>query len=91
MGKKRFTGEQRRLQILDVAAREFSKGGLEVTRIKDIAEICGINEALVYQHFPSKEDLFIAAMEYVQTEILGGRVTIIDGPMNSLEIIGNSS
>jgi AcrR family transcriptional regulator len=87
MGRKRLTGEERRDQILDIAALEFSKHGLEATRIKDIAETCGINEALIYQHFPCKEDLYLAAMAHVQTEMLGGWIAVIDRSTTSLDAL----
>ena len=87
MGRKRLTAEERRTQILDVAAREFSKTGLELTRVKDIAEICGINEALVYQHFPCKDDLYLAAMEHAQTEMFGGWIAILDGSTKALDAL----
>jgi AcrR family transcriptional regulator len=89
MGKKRLTGEQRRLQILDIAAGQFSKFGLELTRIKDIAEICGINEALIYQHFPCKDDLYHAAMEHAQTKMLMGWIEISDKSTSSLDALEN--
>jgi AcrR family transcriptional regulator len=87
MGRKRLTADQRRTQILDVAAREFAKTGLEITRVKDIAEICGVNEALVYQHFPCKDDLYLAAMEHAQTEMFGGWIAILDKSTKALEAL----
>ena len=40
----------------------FSLRGAEGTRTRDIAEACGINEALLYKHFQCKDDLYREAM-----------------------------
>jgi AcrR family transcriptional regulator len=87
MGKKRLTSEQRRNQILEVAAFEFARTGLEITRIKDIAEICNINEALIYQHFPCKDDLYASAMDHMQTEMLGGWRALISKRTSGLDAL----
>lgn len=54
----RLTAEERRRQILEKACEIFSVRGLTGARTRDIADACGINEALLYKHFKSKEDLF---------------------------------
>jgi AcrR family transcriptional regulator len=56
--KQRMTSEQRREQILECAKEVFATRGLAGARTRDIAEACGVNEALLYRHFASKEDLF---------------------------------
>ena len=60
--RKRMKGEERRDQILDVAAREFSRTGFDQTGMDAIARACGISKPVLYQHFKSKDALFTAAM-----------------------------
>jgi len=60
--KGRLTAEERRNQIIEKAAEVFAVHGVAGTRTRDIAEACGINEALLYRHFPSKDDLYREAM-----------------------------
>ncbi len=62
MGKSRPSSEERRQQIIDTAAEVFSIHGVDGTRTRDIAEACQINEALIYKHFSSKDDLYRSAM-----------------------------
>ncbi len=60
--KERLSGEERRTQILDVALRLFADKGFSGTRTREIAELAGISETLIFQHFKTKEDLYRAAL-----------------------------
>lgn len=53
----RLNAEERREAILDAALSVFSRKGFNGTTTKDIAREAGVSEALLYRHFPSKEDL----------------------------------
>jgi AcrR family transcriptional regulator len=52
-----------RARILNVALQEFSRVGLSGARIDAIAAESGFNKAMIYYHFGSKEDLYVAALE----------------------------
>ena len=52
-----------RTRILDAALREFSAKGLAGARTEQIAAAAGVNKALLYYHFESKEKLYLAAFE----------------------------
>ena len=62
--------ERRRNEILKAAVEEFSRCGFDATRIDAVAKRAGIGKSTVYEYFPSKEDLFIAAGEQIVDEIL---------------------
>lgn len=51
--------EAKRDRILDVAARQFAQNGFHGTRVVDIANALGIAKGSVFQHFASKEGLFL--------------------------------
>ncbi len=53
-----MSAERRRAQIIDSARLIFAANGFAATRTRDIAAEAGINEAMLYRHFPSKEELF---------------------------------
>ncbi len=59
----RFTAETRRQQILQVASRLFAGQGFNGTTTRHIAQASGVNEALIFRHFPTKEDLYWAVIE----------------------------
>lgn len=60
--RKRMSAQDRRAQIIAAARQVFVAQGLNGTRTRDIAAEAGINEALLYKHFASKEELFDAAV-----------------------------
>jgi TetR/AcrR family transcriptional regulator, cholesterol catabolism regulator len=55
--------DNRRGEMLDVAARMFSRHGYDGTSIRDIASEVGVQPSSLYYFFKSKEDLFTAAYE----------------------------
>lgn len=52
-------------QLADKAANLFRMKGYSATSIDDIAKACGITKGSIYHHFPSKEDVALAALEQV--------------------------
>ena len=59
----RFSSANRREQILEVATALFAQQGFQGTTTKVIAEKSGVTEALIFRHFPSKEELYWAVIE----------------------------
>lgn len=59
---KRVPGEERRALIIEAAKESFIRYGYDGARTKEIAERAGTREGVLYRHFPSKEDLFDAAV-----------------------------
>jgi AcrR family transcriptional regulator len=59
----RFSSADRHQQILDVATGLFAEQGFQGTTTRQIAECSGVTEALIFRHFPSKEDLYWAVIE----------------------------
>ena len=63
----RVSAPDRKRQILAVATRLFARQGFSGTTTREIAEKAGVNEALVFRHFPSKEELY---WDVLETKIL---------------------
>lgn len=59
----RFTAVDRRQQILEVASALFARQGFNGATTRDIAQAARVNEALIFRHFPTKEDLYWAVIE----------------------------
>ena len=57
-----------RSKILDAAVKEFSANGLAGARMDQIAAVAGVNKALLYYHYDSKEKLYGAALEMIATK-----------------------
>ncbi|CAN7686609.1 TetR/AcrR family transcriptional regulator [Pseudomonas brassicacearum] len=50
--------ERKREAILQAAITEFRSSGFEITSMDKIAATAGVSKRTVYNHFPSKEELF---------------------------------
>lgn len=61
----RLPRAQRRAQLIDVATEKFGERGFHPTSMDDIAEAAGITKPVLYQHFASKEDLYIAVITHI--------------------------
>jgi TetR/AcrR family transcriptional regulator len=62
--------DQTRTRILDAAIGEFSENGLAGARTEQIAEAAGVNKALLYYYFKSKQALYSAALEVVADRVV---------------------
>ncbi|MBY0296151.1 MAG: TetR/AcrR family transcriptional regulator [Methylobacterium sp.] len=54
--------EERPGEILEAAFDEFTRHGFAATRLDAVAARAGITKGTIYIYFPSKEDLFVAAV-----------------------------
>jgi TetR/AcrR family transcriptional regulator len=58
-----------RSRILDAALTEFAANGLAGARTESIATAAGVNKALLYYYFESKEKLYAATLEMVSARV----------------------
>ena len=56
--------ERRRAEILDAATAVFSENGFAAADVQEIADKTGVGKGTVYRYFPSKEELFLAAVDH---------------------------
>lgn len=73
---KRMSGEQRRGQIVSVAAALFAKNGFKGTTTREIAAKAHISEAVIYKHFARKKDLYKAIIDARCTDDSGQHLLI---------------
>lgn len=59
----RLPAARRREQLLDTAAKLFATLGYSGATTSQIAKEAGVTEPIIYRHFDSKRDLFIALIE----------------------------
>jgi AcrR family transcriptional regulator len=62
-GDPRHTAEERRTEVLQAAVAEFALHGLHGTSTEAIARRIGISQPYIFRLFPSKKDLFLAAID----------------------------
>lgn len=56
-------GERTRAAILDAAVERFGREGYRRTSVADVARDVGISGPAVYAYFPTKQALFVAAVD----------------------------
>ena len=61
--KVRMTGQERRLQLIEVGRRLFAERGYEAASIEEIAHRAGVSKPVVYEHFGGKEGLYAVVVD----------------------------
>jgi AcrR family transcriptional regulator len=61
--RRRVPAAERREELISAAVHEFAHGGLHGTPVERIARRVGVAQPYVFSLFPSKLDLFLAALE----------------------------
>jgi AcrR family transcriptional regulator len=61
----RLPAAERRLALVETAMRVFSEGSYRGTTTAEIARAAGVSEPILYRHFASKRDLYLAALDHV--------------------------
>jgi TetR/AcrR family transcriptional regulator len=67
-----------RTRILDAAVNHFSENGLAGARMEQIAEAAGVNKALLYYYFRSKDELYAAALESVADGVRASSLAVLE-------------
>jgi AcrR family transcriptional regulator len=70
----RCCAEERRRQILETATQLFASQGFGGTTTRQIAEVARVNEALIFRHFPTKDELYWAVLEHKCEEGRGRKI-----------------
>lgn len=65
----RLTVDERRRQLLRAGAEIFASHAFEEISMRQIAEAAGVSKPLLYHYFPSKDELFIAALTEAASEL----------------------
>jgi AcrR family transcriptional regulator len=60
--RRRLPVAERRELIVEAAGRLFGERGYDGTRLDDIAAAAGVTKPILYRHFDSKRDLYLALL-----------------------------
>ncbi|NDA82219.1 MAG: TetR/AcrR family transcriptional regulator [Actinobacteria bacterium] len=61
--KSRLPRDERRAQLLVAALEIFTASGYHAASMDEIAERANVSKPVLYQHFPSKLDLYLAVLD----------------------------
>jgi AcrR family transcriptional regulator len=64
----RLPAAERRRLLVETAIRVFSEGSYRGTTTAEIARAAGVSEPILYRHFASKRELYLAALDHVWSE-----------------------
>ena len=77
--RTRLSAPERRQQLLDVARELFGEHGFHGLSMEHLAEGAGVSKPVLYQHFPSKRDLYLALVNDAVTELEQRMATALHG------------
>jgi AcrR family transcriptional regulator len=63
MERVRLPAQARRAAVLETACRIFSQGSYRGTTTAEIAREAGVSEPILYRHFASKRELYLACLD----------------------------
>src|SRR5581483_846427 len=64
----RMAAADRRRHLIETAILVFSEGSYRGTTTAEIARAAGVSEPILYRHFASKRELYLAALDHVWTK-----------------------
>ncbi|OOQ43466.1 TetR family transcriptional regulator [Pseudomonas fluorescens] len=67
--------DRKRQAIIHAAINEFRDNGFEITSMDKIAATAGVSKRTVYNHFPSKEELFAEILNQLWTRVTAEQET----------------
>lgn len=67
---QRLPRSERRAQLLDAAQAVFVESGYHAAVMDEIADRAGVSKPVLYQHFPSKLELYLALLDTFTEELL---------------------
>ncbi|ABY24711.1 transcriptional regulator, TetR family [Renibacterium salmoninarum ATCC 33209] len=72
--RSRMTRAQRRQQLTGIGRSLFAVRGLDGTTIEEIAAAAGVSKPVIYEHFGSKEGLYLEVVEQ-ESKVLLSSIT----------------
>lgn len=86
----RMAATDRRMQLLEASISCFAEYGYQGTTTARLARAAHVSEPVLYQHFHSKRDLFVALIEEVGREVLREwrkAIAPLRSPMDQLRVL----
>ena len=68
--RRRLSGPERRLKLIEAAIKVFSLKGYEGASVEEVAKAASVTKPVLYDHFSSKEEIFLASIEQIRDGLL---------------------
>jgi AcrR family transcriptional regulator len=86
--RKRLGADERREEIIRVTLALAAKQGVDDVTTQDMAQAMGVTQGAVFRHFPSKDSIWLAVMQWVRERLMGvlGRAAALGrDPLDALQ------
>lgn len=86
--RKRLGADERREEIIRVTLDLAAKQGVDDVTTQDMAQAMGVTQGAVFRHFPSKDAIWLAVMQWVRERllaVLGAAAASGRDPLDALE------
>lgn len=85
--KARLPRDERRAQLLAAALEVFTAAGYHSAAMDEIADRAGVSKPVLYQHFPSKLDLYLAVLDtHIDSLVFAIQCAIQSTPDNAKRV-----
>lgn len=82
--KARLPRDERRAQLLNAALEVFTAAGYHAAAMDEIADHASVSKPVLYQHFPSKLELYLAVLDlHIDTLVFKIQKAIASTPENA--------
>ena len=85
--RERLNAEERKQQIVQVVLRLVAKHGADAVSTQQIADTIGFTQAAVFRHFPTKEDIWSAVMDWLDVQLRAVRETARAAPDSGIGVL----
>lgn len=82
---QRMPRDERRSQLLSAAVEIFGARGYHAASMDEVAEAAGVSKPVLYQHFPSKFELYLALLDQVVDDLIGRVQAAVDSTTHNRE------
>jgi AcrR family transcriptional regulator len=91
--RARLPAAERRQVLIDVALHTFSAGSYRGVTTADIARAAGVSEPVLYRHFASKRDLYLACIDEAWRRLRDAweRIRADQGPAEWMALMAQSA
>ncbi len=89
--RQRLTADARRQAVLDTACGVFAKSSYRGATTAEIAREAGISEPILYRHFGSKRDLYLACLDEAWRSLRElAELAVAESPETCLGAVGDA-
>ena len=87
--RRRLPAAERRELIIEAAGRAFGERGYEGARLDEIAAAAGVTKPILYRHFGSKQELYLALLDRHRDDLptFGERMPTEGSPSERLRAV----